>query len=188
MPPRTPEKPAALTVEQVARRLQIGEDDVLELIRSGKLRGLRIVGVGWRIPVRSLEALMEGADEPAGQPEDASDEPPGTSPEEDAPAQQADPFARLRATLADKLPAETGWRWYYDCWWRLRELRAGVWYGVIAGFVKGEETVLAAVAERQPDGGLFCRPARTDSANLPLSEVYTAVAEAYAAAEDMAGK
>jgi hypothetical protein len=91
-------------------------------------------------------------------------------------------FARIRATLEERLPESEGWRWYHGCWWRLRHFEENIWYGVIAGFVGDDETVLAAVAEDDPEFGMMCRPADWDLSPRPLSRIDDAVAEAHAAA------
>ncbi len=54
------EQPQALTVEQVAERLQIDPQTVERLILRGQLRGDR-VGPVWRVPVKAVEEYLHGA-------------------------------------------------------------------------------------------------------------------------------
>lgn len=50
--------PLALTVEQVAQVLQLGKPRIYELVRSGKLRSLRI-GRKIRVPKSALAELLD---------------------------------------------------------------------------------------------------------------------------------
>ena len=49
------------TVSQVADRLQVHPQTVLEWLRSGALGGLRLGGTkaGWRIPVMEVDRFLE---------------------------------------------------------------------------------------------------------------------------------
>lgn len=52
--------PLALTVEQVAQVLQLGKPRIYELVRSGKLRSLRI-GRKIRVPKSALAELLDSS-------------------------------------------------------------------------------------------------------------------------------
>lgn len=49
----------AYTVEQVARKLQLHENTIRNMIKTGRLRAVKI-GKGWRIPKAEYEKLLEG--------------------------------------------------------------------------------------------------------------------------------
>lgn len=49
----------ALTVEQVARRLQVETSSVHNLIKRGELRALKI-GRAWRVPLEALDDYLKG--------------------------------------------------------------------------------------------------------------------------------
>lgn len=53
------EGPRALTVDQVAERLQIHRKTVERLLQDGKLHAIK-VGRVWRVPLSSLEAYLRG--------------------------------------------------------------------------------------------------------------------------------
>lgn len=53
-----------LTVDDVAERLRVHRNTVLEMIHEGAFRA-RLVGRSWRIPVDAFGEYMEGQDNPA---------------------------------------------------------------------------------------------------------------------------
>lgn len=59
MPEITPEIRPLLTVAQVAERLSLAECTVYDLLKRGKLPGLKIGGT-WRVNPTSLDGMIEG--------------------------------------------------------------------------------------------------------------------------------
>lgn len=54
--------PRFLTIEQVARELNVGEPLVRAMLKSGELRGIQVGGRGaWRIGIADVEAYIEQA-------------------------------------------------------------------------------------------------------------------------------
>lgn len=54
--------PRFLTIEQVARELNVGEPLVRAMLKSGELRGIQVGGrAAWRIGIADVEAYIEQA-------------------------------------------------------------------------------------------------------------------------------
>lgn len=50
----------ALTVEQVAKQLQVHPTTIHKLIKTGQLKGIR-VGRLWRVPMEALEEYLKNS-------------------------------------------------------------------------------------------------------------------------------
>jgi len=59
----TPERPEALTIDQVAERLQVNRNTVAKMIDDGVIRA-RNIGRHWRIPAAALVEYLAGRDNP----------------------------------------------------------------------------------------------------------------------------
>jgi excisionase family DNA binding protein len=59
----TPERPEALTIDQVAERLQVNRNTVAKMIDDGVIRA-RNIGRHWRIPAAALAEFLDGRDNP----------------------------------------------------------------------------------------------------------------------------
>lgn len=60
--------PRALTVQQVARMLQLNPKRVYEAIQQRRIRAVQI-GRQWRVPTQALLDWLETGDTPTGEPE-----------------------------------------------------------------------------------------------------------------------